>query len=537
MVGVRVWVDNFITLQHSLGCMVDAPVLELWDKQVSPPLFANALAEWFVSIDLVIEFVDRDYSNVGLGTLTKAWVSWEKISKSLENNEEIETGNWMTEGMGDLHINKKVTVDVVKKNCDNENEPRHSRSARQNSPNLPPISGINETADFALSSACGPVLGHIRALDIIAIPETGEIIAATAGGEDRTDRKISIWDVRNGLLLCQLDNITHKAVVNLIFHPLYPGLLLSSDMEFDVKLWNWKAGLAHVSPDEVQPLLKCWKKHHSRIIYKTAFVPGNDDIINDGITTGTKIGSVHANEPFTSFVFCGSGNSGNVTLIASLSYVIRIYSLRTLSLLHTIQLADIRANKTPITSLNSHPLYDNYILISCDNNLRLFDLSSESTLKNYNAREIASGIRIEGNFSPCGNFVYCGTWDVRSFSSTIKQRHSPKHTERFSPLKDLQSFSQSYVSDPSKSLWESATGVYVWRLHTGKLERAEMRAMEDSALAASSTVFGGMCSNDQAHLKKAPVSVCKWLSFSSKLGGTNKVLVVASLDRTVRTFM
>jgi hypothetical protein len=52
------------------------------------------------------------------------------------------------------------------------------------------------------------------------------------------------------------------------------------------------------------------------------------------------VGSVHANEPFTSFVFCG--DVAGQTLIASLAYSIRIYKMRTLTLLHTIQLSDLK---------------------------------------------------------------------------------------------------------------------------------------------------------------------------------------------------
>ncbi len=92
------------------------------------------------------------------------------------------------------------------------------------------------------------------------------IVAATAGGETRSDKRISIWNVRSGALLHQLDNGTHKAVVTLCFHPTEPHLLLSSDMEGDVKLWDWQQG--HV--------VSCWKKRHTRIIYACRFVSYGD---------------------------------------------------------------------------------------------------------------------------------------------------------------------------------------------------------------------------------------------------------------------
>ncbi|KAJ3087475.1 hypothetical protein HK102_011026, partial [Quaeritorhiza haematococci] len=321
---------------------------------------------------------------------------------------------------------------------------------------MPPSSHEVESADFALSSVCGPVLGYVRTLDVTDVPETGQIIAATAGGEDRASSHISIWDVRLGTLLSQLDNGTHKPVVTLTFHPIQKstrGWLLSSDMEFDVKLWDWRK----------RECLRVWRKHHSRILYRVAFVPGLSgraascsadqtlkfwDIDTDPpANTSTSLpsntfnsrppiitqqqsyvlGSVHANEPFTSFVFChggGSdvdddgglapqkrgassslagvgygvgGESGAQILIAALAYSIRIYKMRTLTLLHTIPLKDLKLN---------------------DNQLRLIDLSSQMVLRVYSARQISPGTRIEGHFSPCGTFVYAGTWDIRAFASS-----------------------------------------------------------------------------------------------------------------------
>lgn len=94
----------------------------------------------------------------------------------------------------------------------------------------------------------------------------GSLIVATAPSEDRTDKHISIWDAAKNEILSRLDNVTSKPVVFLLFHPSFPELLLSADMEFDVKLWNWREGT----------LVRWWKKHHTRIIYKLMFVPGDD---------------------------------------------------------------------------------------------------------------------------------------------------------------------------------------------------------------------------------------------------------------------
>ena len=136
---------------------------------------------------------------------------------------------------------------------------------------LPPIAsgpnnGQTETSNFALASLCGPSIGHMRALDVRDIPETGQVIAATTGCDDGSDKGISIWDIRNNNLITHLNNNTVKPVISVLFHPTYQELLLTADMEFDVKLWNWK---------ENKPV-RWWKKHHTRIIYQLAWIPGDD---------------------------------------------------------------------------------------------------------------------------------------------------------------------------------------------------------------------------------------------------------------------
>ncbi|KAI8814355.1 hypothetical protein BJ742DRAFT_333012 [Cladochytrium replicatum] len=120
------------------------------------------------------------------------------------------------------------------------------------------------------------------------------------------------------------------------------------------------------------------------------------------------MGRIHTNEPITSFVFCGD-SGGNITLAVSLSYSIRVFSMKAYSLLHTIQLAELRTNKTPITTMHAHPIFDNFVLVSSENQIWLMHLSCEATLRVYSAREIAEGVRIEGQFSPCG---ICVSWNM-----------------------------------------------------------------------------------------------------------------------------
>ncbi|KAJ3282905.1 hypothetical protein HDU79_009553 [Rhizoclosmatium sp. JEL0117] len=385
---------------------------------------------------------------------------------------------------------------------------------------MPPPSKETETADFALSTTCGPVLGHIRTLDIQpTMTPSNQIIIATAGGEDRHDRKISLWDMKSGTLVSQLDNGTHKPVVSVVFHPTNPDLLLTADMEFCVKLWDWKQSV----------LVRSWKKHHSRVIWKVAFVPGRETFaascsgdqslkIWDTSDPKPTISSVHANEPFTSFVFCG--DPSEQTLIASLSYTLRIYKMRTMSLVHTIQLKDLKVNKTPVYSVSSHPLYDNYILIACDNQIRLFDLSSETMLRVFSAREIGAGTRIEGMFSPCGTFVYSGSCDVRSLASNTSVRRASGIQ---SVVDDGKSVGEEGVN--SRGTSPDAKGIFIWRVATGKLERSEMRAMESGE-------------------KRIPVTVCKWIQVDGNSKSNRKreekarkVLVAATVAGTVKLYL
>jgi WD40 repeat protein len=130
---------------------------------------------------------------------------------------------------------------------------------------MPPFNH-KENACFALSSVCGPSSGPIQVLAVHTNPETGQIVAATSGGEDRSQKMICIWDIRKDELISQLDNSTIKPVTCLKFHPSFPNLLLSADISCDIKLWNWNEG----------KVIRWWKKHHSRIIFQIEFIPGDD---------------------------------------------------------------------------------------------------------------------------------------------------------------------------------------------------------------------------------------------------------------------
>ncbi|KAI8898303.1 WD40-repeat-containing domain protein [Globomyces pollinis-pini] len=358
---------------------------------------------------------------------------------------------------------------------------------------LPPVSNEQENSNFALSFVCGPTSGQVRVMDITTIPETGQIIAATSSDE----KGISIWDIQKNNLIHILNNNSIKPIVCLAFHPAYPELLLAADMEFDVKLWNWKD----------QSLVRWWKKHHSRIIYQIGYIPGDDTrAITCSGDQSLKIwnihsdkthrGSLHANEPITSFVLCGSPTDEcQQKIIASLSYSIRIYKLRTLQLLHTITLSNMKLTKSSINFMNVHPKYDNYILLSSDHQLRLFDLTTETVVKTYSTRSTSTEMHLKGYISPCGNYIYSGTCN-------------PKYNSTQTPDTNL-------------------TGCLLWKLHDGKLEHREMQAMQDT----NEFLHQG------AMLDKIPVLDCKWvnrLDKSRKPSGYQKILVSIGLDNLLR---
>ncbi|TPX32867.1 hypothetical protein SmJEL517_g04056 [Synchytrium microbalum] len=335
---------------------------------------------------------------------------------------------------------------------------------------VPPPPIQNETSEFVLARKCGPCVGNVRCIDITEIPEENMIVLVTAG-ESRT---MSFWDVLTGSPIMHLDTHTSKPTLTVSFHKTRPQWLMTSDMDGDVKLWDWKRG----------KIVRIWRKVHTRVIGKCEFCPlddGGEDRaascssdnslkIWDASEDKPRFTGVNANEPFTSFLFCGDSQAE--TLVASLSYSIRIYKTRTLILLHTLQLGELRLNKTAVTSLQPHPSDSGFVLISCDSQLRLVDLRTGSSSRALAAREIAPGTRIEARVSPHGTFAYAGGSDMKSFASFSSPSKSSSKT-----IQQKQT---------------AAFGVFIWRLSNGRLERDDMISM---------------CDDEEA---MAPIGQCKW---------------------------
>jgi WD40 repeat protein len=158
------------------------------------------------------------------------------------------------------------------------------------------------------------------------------------------------------------------------------------------------------------------------------------------------------------------------------------------------------SSKTPISCISPHPEHDNFILISSDNRIRLFDLSTESILKTYTCRHINPGTRITGHFSPCGTYVHSGSWDIKTFSS--------------------------------RGAADSSRGVFIWKTASGKLERRERKAMLESyeRLKEEGEVVEGR--------KMWGVSVCRWVMIPDR--GTRRsrqALVSAGIDKNIGFFL
>ena len=369
--GVRAdWFANDFRLLHELvQGLTEAsnPYLQFnWEEEISKfwssvdyqynaPLFAQALGRYFTMPSLPsIPALTQVFSDAfNYTTLT---------TKIKSVNLRIPSEPTLPKPMTSQNTRRKkritVTPSIVHEEEPQEpQEPQHKprktwssdksdvsqRSLTQLNDSLPLFSE-NENASFALTAVCGPSVGEINVLDVIHDAETGQILVATAGSEDRMDRRICVWDVRKDALVATLDNQTSKPVVAVMFHPSFPELLLSADMSCDVKLWNWKESRC----------IRWWKRHHSRIIFQIGFVPGDDTrAISCSGDQSIRIwnihadrthgGNVHANEPITSFAFCGSTTDPNQQkLIVSLSSSLRIYKLRTLQMIHNISLRDVK---------------------------------------------------------------------------------------------------------------------------------------------------------------------------------------------------
>ncbi|KAJ3320768.1 protein with putative role during mitosis [Boothiomyces sp. JEL0866] len=451
---------------------------------LSPPLFAYALAQYF----------NGEYKSVSLRDVFASSYKLSKIASIVKQDKQQKTIRYEPEEPMYYPPPRKSLAQTDSASSAPSQKPSFSTDMSKKSKfgmdQLPPLSYEQENTSFSIAKACGPSPTPFRVMDVKTVGDTGQIIAATAG----SDKTIIIWDVGENTILNTLQNNTVKPIVCLNFHPSFDELLVSADMEFDVKLWNWKE----------ENVIRWWKKHHTRIINQIGYIPGDDTrAISCSGDQSLKIwnihsdrsnrSGVHANEPITSFVFCGAPSDPlQQKLIVSLSYSLRIYKLRTLQLLHTISLDDVKLTKCPVFHMESHPLFDNYILISSDHQLRLFDLTTEACIKKYSPRINRQDARLQGHFSPQGTFVYSGSLMDKN-GSRIKEQEG------------------------------EFTGCSIWKVHSGKLEQKDMDAMEDV----------GKFEFQDKEIGKTEVTSCKWITVNDK-SRKYKVFITAGSDSLIR---
>ncbi|KXS17027.1 WD40 repeat-like protein [Gonapodya prolifera JEL478] len=400
------------------------------------------------------------------------------------------------------------------------------------SPLLPPAPSRPESAEFAFAGSCGPFVSAARVLDVAVRPD-GSVISATCPADPHLDRTISIHllTLPGPHLVRSLDTGTPRPVVALSFHPTNPTWLLTADMDHCVKLWDVDTGA----------VLRTWRKWHTRVVHRCGWVPhsearawtcSGDQSVKVWDATGDEgdedVARVHGTEPFVGVVFSGQG-VGQMMVVA-MAYALRVYKVRTMGVLRTVVFGELRGSKTPITCISSHPVHDSFALVSCDNQVRLVELAGMTTLKVYNAREIGPGTRIEAHFSPCGAFIYAGSLDPRTLTQhtpgSQPSNTSPTYSQRYGlPRPTLSGPPESVLPPSETSQYHSplGTGVFVWRVHTGKLERVEMMAMETGAGA------------------RVGVGACRWVAVQGDkehvgARGGKKVLVSVGADRVLRVF-
>ena len=399
------------------------------------PLFSHFLSHYFGETEYTHELCPLESSIELPNPITEKKLRRKSITASALRNEEPALPHIP------IRSSKAVTSSITK-----SLRPSEDYGNRAPETEVLPSCPEPESSTFALSAISGPSIGSVKVFDVKCLPDTGQLVAATSGCEDGSDKNINIWDINSDTLLAQLDNGTVKPVVCLMFHPNFDELLLSADMACDVKLWNWKE----------KSVVRWWKRHHSRIIFQLGFLPGdNTRAVSCSGDQSLRIwnihsdrkqgGSIHANEPISSFTFAGTETDEHQQkIIISLSSSIRIYRQRTLQLLHVINLKDMKLS-SPITFIEIHPVFENFCLISSDHQLRLINMDKNTIVKVYTSNKI--DFKLKGHFSPYGNYVYAATSDAR-FGAT------------------------------QKSNFPENTGCLIWKVSSGRLEQADIDAMQ-----------------------------------------------------------
>ncbi len=175
--------------------------------------------------------------------------------------------------------------------------------------------------------------------------------------------------------------------------------------------------------------------------------------------------------------------------------------------------------------MKAHPIHDNFLLISADNTLRLFDVAAGHTLRTFNTREIPVGTRIEGKFSPNGTYLYASCLDKYALvHRTIGGVGAARGG-----------------AGGSSGAEAETTGLFLWRIDTGKVERHldnyGMLPLGEGAAGGRLGDAGGEEEGEDAPMlavERSAVSNAEWLACPSVGGGEAKCLIAASMDGLLR---
>jgi WD40 repeat protein len=140
-------------------------------------------------------------------------------------------------------------------------------------------------------------------------------------------------------LMSQFEGVSpSRPLMALKFHPTIKDWLLTVDTDRNLVWWDWTRKVP----------IQTWRKAHSHIVNSIEFVP--DTHSHRAVTCSTDhsikfwrvdtpkchVGSIHANAPFFSVHF-----SQDLIYATQPKGIIRIYKLKTLSLVKVVQIKEL----------------------------------------------------------------------------------------------------------------------------------------------------------------------------------------------------
>jgi len=368
--------------------------------------------------------------------------------------------------------------------------------------------------NFSFDGFIGPYAGGIRAMDVQYTSKKdgsgnaidgvfGQLVVAVAI-DCNTDHSISIWDVHTKTCLAKMSN--NKAVEIIKFHPTLPNVFLTSDQDFDVKLWDWTQGTVDAQGNyHIEPI-RVWKKFHKRIIHKMDFLPTNPmyaiscssdnaiQIWNIESDDKSHVKRLVSNNPISAFTFANN----NKYLVAASMYILRVYDMKDYRLINTIELEDLKTSKMAINYMETHITNDNLLLLSCASNVILYDLASTSGLRVFDSPYISPDQKVEGHFSPYGQYVYSGSIIPKNFASLPTTENLPNFPNTNANTYDVNSTCSNSIVNSLDVKDKDGVGFYVWNVDSGRFEHSSIKQMEKDVEPYLST-------NEK-------VSVCQWIN-------------------------